>query len=335
MQQTFNTLYNRLLDLGPRDRNVATSPINYTTLFKAQINETEGEVLSLFAWPFLDLTTNLTSVASQNSYELPINCRNNQINSVNFQVSSTERYLPKPVYDASFWEYLQSLGTSASDVIQYYYIYDEKIYLYPAPSSASKTIQVRHRKIHRDMTQDDYTTGTIVSATNASATIEGTGTPAWNTGLALYSNIYLRITRTTGAKTGDGFWYEISSITDADTLVLVKPYAGTTFATGTAAYIIGEMPLIPGGFQDLLIWRPLAIYYMQNEEDQNRADRFWMMYDGGYEAGRSLRGGGLLGRMMEAYSGTTEGIYLDKLPSSEVDASDLIIRNRGYAGEGW
>ena len=334
---TFNSIYNRCLDLSLRTRSGATSPVNYTTLFKALVNETQSIILPLFPFPFLEKTTNLTSVASQQSYELPINCKNNQIIDFNFQVSATEIYRPKPVQSSKFWEYLQSLGTSDSDVIQYYYIYDEKIFLYPKPATGSKTMQVRHRITHRNMTQDDYTTGTIITTTNGGTGVIGTATPNWAGGLSPEATLHIRITKTASdsAKSGDGRWYEIASITDDTNIILVKPYQGTSIVSGTAAYTIGELPLIPEPFPNLLIWRSLAIYFMQNEEDMVRADRYWMMYDGGYEAGRSPVIGGGLKRILEAYSGTQEGVYIEPLQEKELTIQDLSIKDRDYSGENW
>lgn len=313
-------------------RNTATSPTNNDTLGGQLINETQGLVLALYPWPFLEKQTSITSAASTATYELPVACKNNQIMSVNFQESSSVIYVVKPVYSAHFWEYLQALNTAASDVPLYYYIKDEQISFYPTISSASKTIQVRYRKIVKDMTQADYTTGTITTATNADETIVG-GSTSWTAGMA---GNHLRITAAAGASKGDGLWYEISSITDTTNLELVKKYAGTSLSAASAAYTIGEMPAIPGPFHNLLMYRPLAIYYMQNMEELRRADRFWRVYDGGYEAGLSPRVGGLLKQMMNAYSGTTEGVYIPEADDVEptpglVNLGDL----QNFTGESW
>ena len=71
-----------------------------------------------------------------------------------------------------------------------------------------------------------YKTGTV-SVTNGSATIEGTGT-AFNSGNVVAGDIFTVV--------GDNAWYEVASVTDADTLVLTANYAGTT-ASG-ASYAI-------------------------------------------------------------------------------------------------
>ena len=312
-------------------RNTSTTPTNMATLFKALLNESEAHVLSLFPWPFLNKTTNLTSVANQEPYELPIDTTNNKITAVRLEESSTVFYTARIVESYEFWEYLQSLNTAASDVLRYVYVQGGKLYCYPKPASASKTIRVRHRQTHRDMTQADYTTGTISAVTNGDETVTG-GSTSWTAGMAV-ANGHLRITNIAGTG-GDGYWYEISSITTTTALELVKKYAGTSIAAGSAAYTIGELPLIPESHHNVLLYRALALYYMQNEEDMNRADRFWRMYDGGYEAGLSRKIGGMLGSMIDAYAGTSEGVELPELSVPEKTLGDLAIKD-SITGESW
>ena len=321
--QTFNALYNRCLDLGPRDRSVATSPINYSTLFKALVNETHGLVLNSYPWPFLETTKDLTTTVDINYIELPADIRNNQLTNVEYRVSSTEIYVPKPVYNHDYWTYLMSLGTSSSDSCQFYYVYDERIYLYPTPATSSLTVRIRARKEAQEMTQDDYTTGGILTATNGSAAIVGDTTPTvWTSGMA---GNYLKITKAAATLKGDGRWYEIASVTNGTNLTLAKNYAGTSIAAGAAAYTIGELPLIPGAFQNLLVYRPLAIYFMATSPAQS--DRYWRLYDGGHEAGLAPRVGGLLKNMTERFSGTTEGIFMEEQQPRDRRIEDVSIPN--------
>ena len=146
--KSFNTLYT---SLQRKSRDSGTTQL---AEFKVDMNATHRLVLASFPWPFLEKTSDITTVASQNSYELPATIRNNQVISVQYRVDSSTIYLPKPIHNPDFWEYLQSLATSASDVCLYYYIYDEKIYLWPTPATASLTIRVRARKIIKDMKKD-------------------------------------------------------------------------------------------------------------------------------------------------------------------------------------
>lgn len=328
---TFNQIYNRFLDMALRTRSAATTPINYTTLGKQLVNESHQAICAMRPWTFLEKTANLTSVASTNNYELPRDAKNNQITAVNYQESSSVIHRPRIIRSPDFWEYLQSLNSGTSDTPQYAYIYDEKLYLWPTPATASLTIQVRYRKIARDMTQDDYTTGTISAATNGDETITG-GSTSWTSGMA---GDWLRITQGAAASLGDGYWYEISSITSTTELELVKDYAGTSLAAASANYTIGEMPFVPLGFHDTILYRALMVHFMQEGNDMVRAERFARLYDGGKEMGLSGAYGGKIKQMMEAFSGTSEDISIENLDDRELKASDFIIPDSNFSGNSW
>lgn len=81
-----------------------------------------------------------------------------------------------------------------------------------------------------------YTTGTA-TFTNGSPTVEGQSSPAWNTQLKAGDKIKPNATST---------WYEIQSITDADTLVLTSNFAEATQTTAAyTARIILHKDYIP------------------------------------------------------------------------------------------
>lgn len=288
------------------------------------INATQATVLGLSSW-LLEHTDTDTTVASQNNYEIPHKMRT--ITSVIVTLAGGTIYRPKPVYDSKYWDYLQSLQYSASDVAQYYYVENNEIKLFPKPATAGSTITFRGKKRVKDLSFDDYSTGTITTATLADETIVGDST-VW-TGQKPVDGQWLRIDG--GAQLGDFEWYEVDSITDNTHLELIKPYQGTSIAAGTSTYELNEFSVIPSEYHDLLLWRPLAIYYMQNEKDVSRADRFFGLYDGGYEAGRAPRIGGLLGRMLDE-NHKNEGVYMEREEEGFVDVNNPP---QNIDGENW
>src|SRR3990167_7992465 len=147
------------------------------------------------------------------------------------------------------------------------------------------------------MTADDYTTGTITTWTNGDDDITG-GSTVWTAAMV---GRYIRIT-------SDGIWYEIESRSANTAIVTVKNFLGTSIAAGSEAYTIGEMPEIPEGYEDLLLYRPLALYNMAPQREGALADRYWMMYDGGFERGLSPNVGGMLKRLQNEYFSKEEGI---------------------------
>ena len=308
-------------------KNTVTA--NQTT-GKGYINDTENIVLAMRSWKFLEQTDNITTVASTSAYELPL-AKDNQIISVRVTVGSV-KYRPKIVESYEFWEYLQGLNTGESNVMQYVYVQGNQLLTYPTPSSSGSTIRVRSRKRHKDMTQANYTTGTITTATSGGDDIVGSGT-SWTVGMAA-ANGHIRITNIAGAAGGDGEWYEIETVDTTTTLTIVKNYEGTTLAAASAAYTIGELPLIPQTHIGLLLYRSLALYYMHEGEDFKRSDRFWRLYDGGYEAGLSKKQGGMVKSLMDAYSGGSEAMSLEPLPEHERSIHDLEISD-SVEGESW
>lgn len=318
--KSFQTLYNELSTTTGED---ATAQV---TKFKNDIRATDSLVLSIYRWPFLYDSRDQTTVATQNNYKIPNSIQ--RVTSVTTTVGSV-KYRPKPVESIKMWEYLQSLRiATSSNITQFYYRQGGEILLWPTPQSAF-TVSIAGRKKSRDLSLDDYTTGTITSIANAATTVTGSGT-SWATNAV---GNFIRIDYTTG----DYFWYEIDSITDTTHLELVTPYEGTSIAAATESYNIGEFSLIPGEFHDLLLARPLALYY-QSVEDIQMSDRYWRRYDGGKEAGLisdSQPIGGLLGQMIERYSENFEGVYMEEEQPKEPSTADLLIKNFGYSGEGW
>lgn len=190
-------------------------------------------------------------------------------------------------------------------------------------------MRLRYYQKGKDMTQADYTTGTITTATNGDETIVGDST-VWTAGMA---GNWMRITAGAAASLGDGQWYEIDSITDNTNLELVKTYGGTSISSASANYTIGEMPLIPGAFHDIILWRALAIYYDQNP-DAGESSKYWMRYDGGYEAGLSPRMGGMLKRMFETEAGTGAAAYMPPYGASHKEL-DPNLFPRDLTAEDW
>lgn len=242
--KSFNTIYTNIQNVT---KNTTATAV---TQYKDWINETHHLINSMKDWAYLETTRNITTVASTEAYDLPEDCR--KVMDVYLTVG-TQVYLLQPIEQAEKYSYYKALNLSSSDVPQVYYIDYDTIRIFPATASASNTLTIRYRRKTKDMTADDYTTGTV-TLTNADETVTGSGT----TFTAPMAGRWLR-----SSTTGDYKWYEIDTFTSATALELRKKYNGTT--TAGLSYTIGEMPLIPEPFHSLLEYRPLYLYYVQNE----------------------------------------------------------------------
>lgn len=214
---------------------------------KALINEKENEIISMADWSFLDKERTATSVASQQQYRLPADYGR----LLEFWTTvSTTRYRPDIVENMEAWTDLNGVSSS-SDITTDYTLIEDYLYLYPTPSSTSVTLHLFYKRGAREMSADDYATGTI-SAVAASRSVTGVGT-VWTSSMAGRS---IKI---------NGRWYEIESVGSGTTLTLVKA-SYDTVAGGT--YKIGEVSALPGEFHDLL-WKGAVADYMDFKGNKN------------------------------------------------------------------
>lgn len=266
-------------------------------------------------WPWLEFETSVLTVASQEYVNIPNNVRRvMSVRQQNGTPPTSVIYIPRMVFDAQRWDVIlaQMLGTS--NVPFFCYQKDTQLFIQPIPSESADIVWLRARRNLRDLSFADYSTGTITTATIDSTTVIGTGT-SWTASMA---GRWIRITATNAANGGDGFWYEIASVTNGTTLVLDKPYQGTSIAGGTAAYVIGEMSYIPEAYDTSPCYRAAAMFW-QNQKDLERAKFYWNLYDGGQEVGGAgVLVGGLIGQMLEESNESMEGPYIPPTPRSGV-----------------
>jgi|2_EtaG_2_1085320.scaffolds.fasta_scaffold08924_3 hypothetical protein len=243
---------------------------NTLTIIKSWINQTQENLLA-YRLDLTETSSTQNTVASQANYNTPYNY--GKMYAVTVTVGSVA-YPVTFIEDEVLWRNLIARGASyTSDIPQFCYISDGQFYLYPTPSSSGNTITQYYHKIVKRMSAADYTTGNISAIANGATTVTGSGTTFTSAMVGRFINI-----------TSDGYWYEIDTFTNTTTIDTKKNFAGTTIAAGSEAYTIGEMPLIPEAYHELLIWRPTALYYMQKGEEAT-AKNFWMQYDGGYSIG--------------------------------------------------
>lgn len=161
---------------------------------------------------------------------------------------------------------------------------------------------------------EESATATITVGTEEGGSIvTGSGT-AWTTGMA---GRYMKITPTSAANGGDGYWYEIDAILDGTHIALVKQYSGTSISAGSATYTMGQMSVIPEAYDIAVVYRTAALYWKDHDNDA-KADYYWRLYDGGNEAGFNEEYGGVIGQMLANEGETEEGGYVSPFGDSNV-----------------
>lgn len=294
--------------------NLSTSDTTAMSIVDSRMNDSIRTICSLQGGKlrFLEATTDMSTVANQESYQIPNKFRKLiDLYIYSGSGSSTDTiYSPEMVFDPTRWKLIKQYRLGSQDVPYFTYVENQKYYIQPIPATSGNLITLRGRLNVRDLNIADYTTGSIVSVSNGGTAVVGTGT-AWTADMV---GRYIRITQTSAANGGDGFWYEIGSYTSATSIGLLKPYTGTTIAAGTAAYTIGQVPVIPEAYQPAIEYRSIALYW-QNQNDLTRAKTYWMLYDGGNEAGYSKEYGGLISQMLATEGETEEGAYVPPFAS--------------------
>lgn len=237
------------------------------------INEAIRRILGNRDWPFLEASdTSQTTVASQQFYLLPYNY--GKMIDVTLTIG-TIRYRPKEVSNRDDWDRLNYAQNITSNIPVWYFIYNGQLGLWPTPSSSGNQITYNYKKITKDLSIPDYTTGAIQAATNGTAVVTGTST-AWTVPMA---GEYIRITGSTTANTGDGYWYEVSSVSGTTSLTLVKAYQGTSITAGTAAYTLGQVMPLPEQYQIMPVYYAAYEYWRTNGNNLEKAEDFKASYD--------------------------------------------------------
>ncbi len=241
---------------GTMTKNSATANL---TLGDQIANDDYRDICAAKDWPFLERLRTLLTTTSQ-FVNLPYDC--DQVREIAVIVSS-KRYTPRMSPDRNHWDKLNASAIT-SNIPQWWITFNGQLGLWPTPITAGNTINVTQKTRVIDLSVADYSTGTIVSVAAGGLAVVGSGT-SWT---AQMVGRYIRITHVDTANTGDGVWYEISAVADTTHLTLVRAYGGTAIAAGSAAYIIGQMPLLPEAYQNLPWIFAVGQYWMKEADDR-------------------------------------------------------------------
>ena len=242
-------------------------------------------------WPFLLKTNTQSTVASTQFYNLPFNFSKLAGGGVTVTVSST-KYTPKEAPGVDFWNKLNQSTTVESNIPEWFFVLNGQLGLWPIPSTAGNTITYTFKVRVKDLSIADYSTGAVGTATSGTTIVFGSAS-SWTVKMA---GRWLRITDANSASAGDGEWYEIDTISSA-TALLKRNYAGETIGAVNAAYTIGQMSLLPEGFEDAPVYEAAAIRMARL--DANLAASYKAIAD------EKIRG------LIEQFSNLTDDVTVD------------------------
>lgn len=250
-----------------------TSTAN-TTLGMKLVNDALRYLVGVFFFNEATYIVPGGTVPSQQGYTLPFN--NKQVINTTVLIGSV-LWQPRECSTRAQFDALNVIPF-VNDFPQFYYIYNNQLLIWPTPASSADPITINYKRRIRDLSVADYSTGTV-TITSGSTAVVGSGT-AWTTNMA---GRWLNVAATTSnATTGDDEWYQIASVTNSTNLVLNNQYQGGTATSGSGAYIIGEVPILPEDFQDLPLYRALYVYHTSIQADAEKAKYWKALYNDGY-----------------------------------------------------
>ena len=241
-----------------------TSAPTKTVIVQA-LNQGKKKFAAVMRRDWYNTEKTFSLVADQQYYRMPEDCV--RMKGLLVTIGSTI-YPLEEIANEEQWRILNT-STTTSDRPRFFFVRGADEYgIWPTPSSSSSNAgRLIYQRRQRNLSTDNYTTGTV-TLTNASAAVVGDST----TFTALMVNRYLKA----DDPSGDGVAYKIASFTSTTSIALDNTYGGTT-ASGLS-YVIGEAPDIPEEYHESLVDYALYRCYLRRR-DVNTAKELKSLFD--------------------------------------------------------
>lgn len=234
---------------------------NATALIQAKqdINVGYHKINSAMARYFLRKQQFTDIVAGQQYYQQPVDSI--RIMGMTTKLSNGREYPVRQMRSEYEWRALNTVKQTANWATYYFVLGNDLVGIFPIPSGdIAGGIRFYYEVQDVDLTQDDYTTGTV-TVTQTGTTITGSGT-SWTTSM---------IGRSIQIQDGsDGEFYEIMTVPTATSLTIKTPYLGPS-ESGVASYRIGQLFIFPGEFHDAPVDYSLSRYFEMKNNPQRAA----------------------------------------------------------------
>lgn len=295
MRLTYTDLKNDFLDSVGQTGSVDTNLINF---FKRALSSRYQLMLAQLSNYQTRITKTATTVAAQQYYHNPVGVV--QIENMTVTVGSIA-YPLLSVDSQMAWDRLNELLISTSAIPQFFFAKRDEFGIWPVPQGAY-LITLNYNLRDRDLTTEDYTTGTV-TVTNDSPTVTGSGTTFTSAMVGRWLQIR-----------NDGYWYRISGFVSSTEITLETAYEG---GSGSSLnYRIGETPELPEEGHKLLSIGCTADYFAGPKGDIQKATWFNNVFwtgDGNNNdrTGRNVQGG-LMGLQQRYSSRSNSGVVYRK-----------------------
>jgi hypothetical protein len=284
--------------------DLSASSLSY---FQREINRATRFIYSYLQEYIRQKTATTTTVADQQFYQLPEDFHRGE--SLSITINNLTPTLI-PVDSRYQWDRLNAVQIKSA-YPRYYFVRENDFGIFPAPNSAF-TMNLSYVYMLKDMTAEDYTTGTV-TVTNDDDDITGSGT-TWTS--AMVGRYFQTV--------NDGYPYKIRSFTSTTNLDLATNFAGTGAAG--QSYSIFESPGIPVELHELIPYRVMEIYFAQRgasfaDKAKMYANMFWTGDANNNNRSGQFIHGGLIGAFNMYARSTNVGIV--EMNGPRFRASDI------------
>jgi len=226
--------------------------------------------------PLIESATEDISVGVQ-FYPLPPNY--SKLKSLTITIGNLQ-WTPNEVFTTEEWNQLNVFPYYA-DIPSNFFIYPggdhgAQVGIWPIPSTTGNLITFNYKFRVPDLSLADYTTPGSVSITTKTTALTGSTTSFVPTTNIQNESRWIKFAQ----PKGDNLWYQIVNVNSTTSLTLYQPYQGITVSAAAAdTYTIGQMPLLMEDFHDMLLYKPLYIYYSSINIQPEKAKNFKDLYD--------------------------------------------------------
>lgn len=188
------------------------------------------------------------------------------------------KWTPNEVLSREEWDKL-NVFTYYADIPSSYFIYpggDQgvQVGIWPIPSTTGNVLTYNYKFRIPDLSIADYTTPGTVSIAQGATALTGSSTTFIATTNPQLESRWIQFSQ----PTGDNLWYQIDNISSTTSLTLYTPYQGIT-VSGSSTYTIGQMPIIPEDFHDMLLWKALAYYFTSVVDNKGKREQYEGFYN--------------------------------------------------------
>lgn len=257
-----------------------TSDVTQDTFLKLMMNVGYKLILAELGRPQTEKTKTASTVAAQQYYQAPPDYL--WMKELTVTVGSVT-YVVEEEESQEMWDRLNMVSRQSA-VPNYFFVRPSFGYsgtefgIWPIPSAVN-TMNLIYEATEKDLSQTQYTTGTI-TVTNGSAVVTGSGT----TFTASMVGRYFQPSGTLD----DGLWYKVSSVSTGTSLTLENNYQGTTQSGQT--YVIAEAFALPDEMQILPCYYAAFHYFGGPKKDTQSAQMYGQLFVDGLKSAKKRYG---------------------------------------------